>query len=69
MKGALSAFREVARRFPDGNKVPDALLKAGETQAATGDTAGARETYREVIRKFPGTTAAAVAQDRLSDLG
>ena len=68
-KGALSAFREVARRFPDGNKVPDALLKAAETQASAGDAAGARETYREVIRKFPGTTAAAVARDRLSALG
>lgn len=68
LEAALAAFRETASRFPDGNKVPDALLKAGETQAALGDGDGARESYREVIRRFPGTTAAAVAEDRLADL-
>jgi tol-pal system protein YbgF len=68
LEAALAAFRETASRFPEGNKVPDALLKAGETQAALGDTAGARDSYRDVIRRFPGTTAAAVAEDRLADL-
>jgi tol-pal system protein YbgF len=68
LDAALAAFRETASRFPEGNKVPDALLKAGETQAALGDTAGARESYREVVRRFPGTTAAAVAEDRLAGL-
>lgn len=69
LKGALAAFRETARRFPDGNKVPDALLKAGETRAAMGDREGAVETYREILRSFSGTTAAAVARDRLAELG
>ncbi len=68
LQAALAAFRETASRFPEGNKVPDALLKAGETQGALGDAEGARETYQEVLRRFPGTTAAAVAEDRLADL-
>ncbi len=29
---------------------------------------GAREAYQEVVRRFAGTTAAAVAEDRLADL-
>lgn len=68
LQGALRAFRETAQRFPDGNKVPDALLKAGETQAALGETDAARRTYEEVLERFAGTTAAAVARDRLSEL-
>jgi TolA-binding protein len=36
--------------------------------AALGDVEGAREAYQEVIRRFAGTTAAAVARDRLQAL-
>lgn len=68
LDGALRAFQETAQRFPDGNKVPDALLKAGETEAALGDKAAARRIYEAVIQRFAGTTAAAVARDRLAEL-
>lgn len=67
-RGALAAFEETAERYPNGNKVPDALLKAGESLAALGDGEGARELYRAVIERFAGTTAAAVARDRLEAL-
>ena len=30
-RGALAAFRETVNRFPLGNKVPDALLKSGQS--------------------------------------
>ncbi|MCK5381589.1 MAG: tetratricopeptide repeat protein, partial [Candidatus Latescibacteria bacterium] len=29
--GAMDAFRETVERYPDGNKVPDALLKVGQS--------------------------------------
>jgi TolA-binding protein len=48
--------------------VPDALLKVGETMASLGDAEGAREAYGEVVRRFAGTTAARVAEDRLAAL-
>ena len=33
-----------------------------------GDIEGARVTYREVVRRFPGTAAAAVAEERRAKL-
>ena len=40
------------------------MLKAGQCLEAMGDMEGARVTYREVVRRFPGTAAAAVAEER-----
>lgn len=68
VRGALAAFRETVERHPDGNKVPDALLKVGEAMARIGDMEGSREAYREVVRRFAGTAAAGVADDRLDEL-
>lgn len=65
---ALAAFTEVVERFPKGNKVPDAMLKAAKTLEATGDTDSARTTYREVETRFPGTAASAIAGERLAEL-
>ncbi len=68
IEGALAAFRETVERFPDGNKVPDALLKAGQCFEALEDRGGAVETYREVLDRYPTSSAAARAQDRLRAL-
>ena len=68
IKGALAAFREMVEQFSKGNKVPDAMLKAGQCLEAMGDAEGARVTYREVNRRFPGTAAAAVAEERRAKL-
>jgi len=68
MRGALAAFRETVQRYPEGNKVSDALLKAGQALEGLGDVEGARVTYREVARRFPGTTAAAAADERRAQL-
>jgi tol-pal system protein YbgF len=68
LNGALSAFRATAERFPDGNKVPDALLKSADCLAGLGDVEGARAVYSEVIRRFPGAVAAAVAEERRAAL-
>ncbi len=65
LDGALAAYRETATRFPDGNKVPDARLKIGDCLRDLGDTEGARQSYRMVIRDFSSSAAAALAQERL----
>ena len=49
-------------------KVPDALLKAGQTMEALNDVEGARTTYKEVARRFPNTAAAAAAEERRGKL-
>lgn len=65
---ALAAFTATVARYPEGNKVADALLKAGKTLEALGDRERARETYEEVRRRYPGSAAAALADERLAAL-
>jgi len=66
--GALAAFRETVERFPEGNKVADALFKAGQCFEAQGDQGSALETYREVIQRYAETAAAARATERVRAL-
>jgi tol-pal system protein YbgF len=68
MRGALAAFRETVARYPVGNKTADALLKAGMSLENLGDKEGARNTYQEVLKRFPGTAVAAVAEERRAKL-
>jgi tol-pal system protein YbgF len=68
MRGALAAFRETVTRYPQGNKTPDALLKAAMSLEALGDREGARNTYQDVLHRFPGTAVAAVAEERRAKL-
>jgi tol-pal system protein YbgF len=68
MRGALAAFRETVARYPTGNKTADALLKEGMSLENLGDKEAARNTYQEVLRRFPGTAVAAVAEERRTKL-
>jgi tol-pal system protein YbgF len=68
LQSALAAFRETVREYPQGNKSPDALLRAGEVLERLGDSDGARASYREVGRRFPESPASEVATRRLERL-
>jgi tol-pal system protein YbgF len=68
MRGALAAFRETVARYPAGNKTADALLKAGMSLENLGDKEAARNTYQEVLKRYPGTAVAAVAEERRAKL-
>ncbi len=67
-RGALAAFRETAQRYPEGNKVPDALLRQADCLARLGDLDQARTAYDEVIRRFPASAAAPSAEERRAKL-
>ncbi|MEZ5331029.1 MAG: tol-pal system protein YbgF [Thermoanaerobaculia bacterium] len=66
-RGSLAAFQMTVDRFPQGNKVADAILKMGDAHQALGESDRARERWEEVRRRFPGSAAAAAAEDRLAD--
>jgi len=68
MRGALAAFRETVARYPAGNKTADALLKEGMSLESLGDKEAARNTYQEVLKRYPGTAVAAVAEERRAKL-
>lgn len=67
-RAALTEFRRVVREYPQGNKVPDALLKIAYCQLALGETAEARAVLARVIETFPQSNPAALAAQRLETL-
>ncbi len=66
--GALAAFTTTVERYPHGNKIPDAMVKAGKSLERLGDRESAEQTYQEVVSRFSGTAAAAQASERLAAL-
>jgi tol-pal system protein YbgF len=55
---ASEQFEGVLKRFPYGNKAPDALLKLGVTQQKLGNAAKARESFDRLARQYPESDAA-----------
>jgi tol-pal system protein YbgF len=66
--GAIVAYRQCLELYPEGNKVPDAMLKLGHAFAQTGDAVAAREVWSELVARFPATAAAERARGRLASL-
>ncbi|HET8697285.1 MAG TPA: tol-pal system protein YbgF [Gammaproteobacteria bacterium] len=65
---ALPEFQKVIDAYPQSSKMPDALLKIGYCQDELGNKAEARTTLQQVTRKYPDTTAARLATQRLDRL-
>jgi tol-pal system protein YbgF len=55
---AADQFEGVVKRFPAGDKVPDALLKLGMSQDKLGHGAKAKESYDRLVHQFPDSDAA-----------
>ncbi|MDP6674906.1 MAG: tol-pal system protein YbgF [Gammaproteobacteria bacterium] len=62
---ALPAFQLVLDRYPDSRKTPDALLKIGYCNYELGLSADAQKALSGVVERFPETTAARLASQRL----
>jgi len=54
-------FMRVVTEYPDGNKVPDAMVKVGLSDQNLGRMSDARRMYDAVILTYPDSEAAAVA--------
>jgi tol-pal system protein YbgF len=65
---AVREFRRVIERYPNGNKVPDALLKVGFSYLSLGSTEAGRQTLTQLQRSYPRHEAAVLAGARLADL-
>jgi tol-pal system protein YbgF len=65
---AVREFRRVLEKYPQGNKVPDALLKVGFCHLALGSTDVARQTLARLVREFPRHGAATLASAKLAEL-
>ena len=55
---SAQAFLRVAKEYPRGNKVPDAMLKMALCYRKLGDDHGADDVLKQLTRLYPGTEAA-----------
>lgn len=58
---AITELTAMIERFPDGNKVPDALLRIGFAYQRLGESERARQIFRRVREQYPGSVAARTA--------
>lgn len=66
--GAIKLFDKVITLYPKANKVPDALLKTGFAHIAMGDKKTARKFLSRVIKNYPFTETALIAEKSLKKL-
>ena len=65
-RSAIAAQERVVASWPDDAKAPDALLNIASCRLELGDVNGARATWRAVIDKYPKSSAADQAKQRLA---
>ena len=65
---AILEYQKVIENYPKGNKVPASLLKQGFAFLNLGDKTNSRIILQELIRKYPNTNEAKIAQDKLKEL-
>ncbi|MBN2577050.1 MAG: tol-pal system protein YbgF [Deltaproteobacteria bacterium] len=65
---AVREFRQVIEHYPNGNKVPDALLKVGFSYLALGSPEAGRQTLAQLQRSYPRHEAAVLAASRLIEM-
>jgi tol-pal system protein YbgF len=65
---AIVEFDAVRRKYPQGDKVPAALLKQGFAFAELGEKVNARLVLQELVEKYPQSQEAARAKTRLKAL-
>jgi len=65
---AYDAFKKVLDVYPEGDKVPSALLKTAYCSIAVGREEEAREFLNELISSFPLSEEAQLAEEKLETL-
>jgi tol-pal system protein YbgF len=65
---AIAAYEDVKKRYPEGNKVPDAMLKQAMAFLEKGDETSTRILLKRIVSAFPESDQAKVAEQRLETL-
>ena len=65
---AQEAFINLGLNHPQSPRLPDALLKLGYLYGEQGDTAQARNVLQKLVKVYPDTPAASLAERRLQSL-
>ncbi len=62
---AITEYMKLVSTYPQSQRVPNSLLKIGYSYYEMGQADEAQKILQDLIQKFPGTTAARDAEDRL----
>jgi TolA-binding protein len=65
---AIEACDVAIRTYPKGNAIPEAYLRKGQAQLNLKDVNAARATWEALIKNFPDSAMAQMAQNRLNQL-
>jgi tol-pal system protein YbgF len=63
-----AAFQYLIDNYPKGQKVSDAMLKLGFLEYDQHNSDKARELFKAVIAKYPGSSAATLANNKLQQM-
>jgi tol-pal system protein YbgF len=64
-KRAIDVYREVVAKWPENPRAADALVGVAACQRELGDAKGERATLEAVLARYPDSSAAATARQRL----
>ncbi|MDR0439891.1 MAG: tol-pal system protein YbgF [Candidatus Accumulibacter sp.] len=64
-KRAIDVYREVVAKWPENPRAADALAGVAACQRELGDAKGERATLETVLARYPDSSAAATARQRL----
>lgn len=67
-ESAILSFQDVVDRYPAGDKAPDAMLKQGYAFQSLNDRKNAKVIYELLLTKYPRSTAAGKAREKLLEL-
>lgn len=65
---AIAAYEDVKKKYPKGNKVPDAMFKQAMAFFEKGDETSTRILLKRIVSAFPESDQAKVAEQRLETL-
>lgn len=65
---AILAYEEVIKKFPRGNKVPDAMLKQAFSFLALNDSNSAKLLMQKIIDRFPSSEQAEIARAKMRSI-
>ena len=69
LEEAVEGFLRVGELFPTSDRVSQALYRVGALHVLLGDEGQARQYLERVIATYPDTGAAALAQEKLREIG
>ena len=65
---ALTEFQKLSESYPQGDKVPDAILKAGMCSLEMGQKEKGKAELRRLVSRYPNSTPANLARKKLAEL-